>query len=175
MAYFAFQFRCSQTRKFKNKFWRYSGGAVWWASTVLSPPPPKQCVSFHLFWTHRDTHTTSSSLRAHALLIMSGRPPPQPPPSGPSNLASSVPKSARTLLPPIPHEPEWGSRSVDIFQKLEQIGEGTYGYVLATFQPRNLPWSSSNWWALRSVNLNNDAFSFFSPSIIKALPHTFSL
>ena len=24
--------------------------------------------------------------------------------------------------------PEWGSRSVDIFQKLEQIGEGTYGY-----------------------------------------------
>lgn len=25
-------------------------------------------------------------------------------------------------------KPEWGSRSVDIFQKLEQIGEGTYGY-----------------------------------------------
>lgn len=25
--------------------------------------------------------------------------------------------------------PSWGSRSVDCFEKLEQIGEGTYGYV----------------------------------------------
>jgi cyclin-dependent kinase 12/13 len=24
--------------------------------------------------------------------------------------------------------PSWGSRSVDVFEKLEQIGEGTYGY-----------------------------------------------
>lgn len=24
--------------------------------------------------------------------------------------------------------PIWGSRSVDCFEKLEQIGEGTYGY-----------------------------------------------
>ena len=24
--------------------------------------------------------------------------------------------------------PSWGSRSVDCFEKLEQIGEGTYGY-----------------------------------------------
>lgn len=24
--------------------------------------------------------------------------------------------------------PAWGSRSVDCFEKLEQIGEGTYGY-----------------------------------------------
>lgn len=26
--------------------------------------------------------------------------------------------------------PAWGSRSVDCFEKLEQIGEGTYGYIL---------------------------------------------
>lgn len=26
--------------------------------------------------------------------------------------------------------PNWGSRSVDCFEKLEQIGEGTYGYCL---------------------------------------------
>lgn len=26
--------------------------------------------------------------------------------------------------------PVWGSRSVDCFEKLEQIGEGTYGYIL---------------------------------------------
>lgn len=25
--------------------------------------------------------------------------------------------------------PSWGSRSVDCFEKIEQIGEGTYGYV----------------------------------------------
>lgn len=25
--------------------------------------------------------------------------------------------------------PIWGSRSVDCFEKLEQIGEGTYGFV----------------------------------------------
>lgn len=25
------------------------------------------------------------------------------------------------------HPPLWGSRSVDCFEKLEQIGEGTYG------------------------------------------------
>lgn len=25
--------------------------------------------------------------------------------------------------------PLWGSRSVDCFEKLEQIGEGTYGYI----------------------------------------------
>lgn len=25
--------------------------------------------------------------------------------------------------------PAWGSRSVDCFEKLEQIGEGTYGYI----------------------------------------------
>ena len=25
--------------------------------------------------------------------------------------------------------PSWGSRSVDCFEKLEQIGEGTYGLV----------------------------------------------
>lgn len=25
--------------------------------------------------------------------------------------------------------PAWGSRSVNCFEKLEQIGEGTYGYV----------------------------------------------
>lgn len=25
--------------------------------------------------------------------------------------------------------PNWGSRSVDCFEKIEQIGEGTYGYV----------------------------------------------
>ncbi len=24
----------------------------------------------------------------------------------------------------------WGSRSVDFFEKIEQIGEGTYGYVI---------------------------------------------
>lgn len=24
---------------------------------------------------------------------------------------------------------QWGSRSVDIFEKIDQIGEGTYGYV----------------------------------------------
>lgn len=24
--------------------------------------------------------------------------------------------------------PAWGSRSVDCFERLEQIGEGTYGY-----------------------------------------------
>jgi hypothetical protein len=24
--------------------------------------------------------------------------------------------------------PSWGSRSVDCFEKIEQIGEGTYGY-----------------------------------------------
>ncbi|KVH57455.1 hypothetical protein Ccrd_025669, partial [Cynara cardunculus var. scolymus] len=27
--------------------------------------------------------------------------------------------------------PTWGSRSVDCFEKLEQIGEGTYGHLLA--------------------------------------------
>lgn len=26
--------------------------------------------------------------------------------------------------------PSWGSRSVDCFEKLEQIGEGTYGLVI---------------------------------------------
>lgn len=26
--------------------------------------------------------------------------------------------------------PSWGSRSVDCFEKLEQIGEGTYGYAI---------------------------------------------
>lgn len=26
--------------------------------------------------------------------------------------------------------PSWGSRSVDCFEKLEQIGEGTYGYSM---------------------------------------------
>ncbi|KOM54793.1 hypothetical protein LR48_Vigan10g068500 [Vigna angularis] len=26
--------------------------------------------------------------------------------------------------------PSWGSRSVDCFEKLEQIGEGTYGGVM---------------------------------------------
>jgi hypothetical protein len=25
---------------------------------------------------------------------------------------------------------QWGSRSVDIFEKIDQIGEGTYGYVI---------------------------------------------
>ena len=29
--------------------------------------------------------------------------------------------------------PSWGSRSVDCFEKLEQIGEGTYGYFLFFF------------------------------------------
>ena len=29
--------------------------------------------------------------------------------------------------------PSWGSRSVDCFEKLEQIGEGTYGYFLFSF------------------------------------------
>lgn len=24
--------------------------------------------------------------------------------------------------------PTWGSRSVDVYEKIEQIGEGTYGY-----------------------------------------------
>ena len=27
---------------------------------------------------------------------------------------------------------QWGSRSVDIFEKKEQIGEGTYGYITTT-------------------------------------------
>lgn len=25
--------------------------------------------------------------------------------------------------------PSWGSRNIDCFEKLEQIGEGTYGYL----------------------------------------------
>lgn len=29
--------------------------------------------------------------------------------------------------------PAWGSRSVDCFEKLEQIGEGTYGSVATSF------------------------------------------
>lgn len=29
--------------------------------------------------------------------------------------------------------PIWGSRSVDCFEKLEQIGEGTYGYSSSFF------------------------------------------
>lgn len=31
--------------------------------------------------------------------------------------------------------PLWGSRSVDCFEKLEQIGEGTYGSVAQPFPP----------------------------------------
>ena len=30
--------------------------------------------------------------------------------------------------------PSWGSRSVDCFEKLEQIGEGTYGYANCAFK-----------------------------------------
>lgn len=30
--------------------------------------------------------------------------------------------------------PSWGSRSVDCFEKLEQIGEGTYGYAICVFK-----------------------------------------
>lgn len=28
---------------------------------------------------------------------------------------------------------QWGSRSVDIFEKIDQIGEGTYGYASLIF------------------------------------------
>lgn len=34
--------------------------------------------------------------------------------------------------------PSWGSRSVDCFEKLEQIGEGTYGLVFSHFSPWTL-------------------------------------
>ena len=31
----------------------------------------------------------------------------------------------------VSESPSWGSRSVDCFEKLEQVGEGTYGSALA--------------------------------------------
>lgn len=34
--------------------------------------------------------------------------------------------------------PSWGSRSVDCFEKLEQIGEGTYGLVFSHISPWTL-------------------------------------
>jgi hypothetical protein len=34
--------------------------------------------------------------------------------------------------------PSWGSRSVDCFEKLEQIGEGTYGYARLKIFPQFL-------------------------------------
>jgi hypothetical protein len=34
--------------------------------------------------------------------------------------------------------PSWGSRSVDCFEKLEQIGEGTYGYACLKISPQGL-------------------------------------
>jgi hypothetical protein len=44
-------------------------------------------------------------------------------------------------LSPSPREQEveWGSRTVDVYEKIEQIGEGTYGYVFLLFSPLSWP------------------------------------
>jgi hypothetical protein len=40
--------------------------------------------------------------------------------------------------------PSWGSRGVDCFEKLEQIGEGTYGFVPTPYPTPRFPLGSSN-------------------------------
>eukprot|EP00743_Colponemidia_sp_Colp-15_P001567 GILK01001712.1.p1 GENE.GILK01001712.1~~GILK01001712.1.p1 ORF type:complete len:845 (-),score=150.63 GILK01001712.1:357-2891(-) len=54
-----------------------------------------------------------------------------------------------------PSAPEWGTRSVEIFQKLEQIGEGTYGKV---YKARNKV--SNEIVALKKINMENEKEGF---------------
>jgi len=42
---------------------------------------------------------------------------------------SGTPMSTPDTTPKTPADPEWGERCVDMFQIIEQIGEGTYGQV----------------------------------------------
>jgi cyclin-dependent kinase 12/13 len=46
-----------------------------------------------------------------------------------SSSQSGTPISTPDTTPKTPADPEWGERCVDMFQIIEQIGEGTYGQV----------------------------------------------
>ncbi|XP_031556773.1 cyclin-dependent kinase 12-like [Actinia tenebrosa] len=46
-----------------------------------------------------------------------------------SSSLSGTPMSTPDTTPKTPADPEWGERCVDMFQIIEQIGEGTYGQV----------------------------------------------
>lgn len=59
---------------------------------------------------------------------------PPPPPAPIPIVGSSVnhetgEKSKKRLKTPVVRPPRWGSRDVSVFDIIEQVGEGTYGYV----------------------------------------------
>eukprot|EP00250_Pteridium_aquilinum_P013175 c21180_g1_i1 orf=81-305(+) len=51
--------------------------------------------------------------------------------------------------------PSWGSRSVNVFQKLEQIGEGTYGQV---YMAKEI--ATGEIVALKKVRMDNEKEGF---------------
>lgn len=59
-------------------------------------------------------------------------PPPPPPPGMPAQSPQPAPATAAAAAAAIAARRdtfEWGSRSVDVYRKIEQVGEGTYGRV----------------------------------------------
>jgi cyclin-dependent kinase 12/13 len=78
----------------------------------------------------------------------------------PQNVSRSAPPTVdgNRVLPgttPPKNRTRWGSRSVDIFQKIEQIGEGTYGKV---YQAKNT--QTGDIVALKKVRMENEKEGF---------------
>eukprot|EP00898_Chlorokybus_atmophyticus_P008723 jgi/Chlat1/8852/Chrsp91S08186 len=83
----------------------------------------------------------------------------------------SAPGTPPQLVDKIDDGPQWGSRSVDVFEKLEQIGEGTYGQVYMAREK-----ATGDIVALKKVRMDNEKEGFPITAIreikiLKSLQH----
>ncbi|KAH3745007.1 Cyclin-dependent kinase C-1 [Pelomyxa schiedti] len=84
---------------------------------------------------------------------------PQPPAHCSTSVPSSKPPGGPNGLDcATDPTPLWGSRSVDVYTKIEQVGEGTYGQVYKASYP--LPGGGEEFVALKKVRMDNEKEGF---------------